>query len=527
MLASKETLSISRRSLLAGAALASLACRSGRNAPSRPNILFAFADDQSWPHTGADGDTIVKTPAFDRVAREGVRFTRSWSACPSCTPSRSAVLTGRYPWQVEEGGVLYGTLPPRYPLFTHLLEDAGYHVGYTGKPWGPGDWQAGGLQRHPNGKEFNARRMGAPVEEGIDARDYAANFDDFLAARESSAPFFFWFGCTEPHRVYSPGIGLRTGKRLQDVRIPAYWPDAEIIRSDILDYYAEVEWFDSHLARMLASLERAGELDNTIVVVTSDNGMPFPRAKVNVYDAGVHMPLAIRWGNRVAGGDVVEDFVSHIDFAPTFLEAAGLKPAQAVTGRSLLPLLQSGRSGILDPSRDCALASLERHVMARPSGETYPIRGIRTSNYLYLRNFAPDRWPTGGPFLSSNKTYHGDVDACPTKTFMTDPANQRKYSSEYDLCFGKRPLEELYDVRSDPDQVRNLAADPTLAEAKETLWRRLKSELERTGDPRIRGEDPWQGYVYHQTIGYGAGFNLSLPEAERRLALERDTHKPE
>ena len=272
----------------------------GRTGHKRPNILFAIADDQSWPHAGAYGDRVARTPAFDRVAKEGVLFTHSFAASPSCTPSRSAVLMGRHVWQVEEAGVLYGTIDPKYPLFTHLLEDAGYHTGFTGKGWGPGDWRAGGLKRHPNGKEYNRRLHEAAPRVGIDARDYAANFEDFLHERKAGSPFCFWFGSTEPHRPYGQGAGVRIGKKLAEVSVPPFLPDAEVVRGDLLDYYSEIEWFDEQLARMIRILEKSGELDNTLVVVTSDNGLPFPRAKTTLYDWGVRMPLAIRWGGRAA-----------------------------------------------------------------------------------------------------------------------------------------------------------------------------------------------------------------------------------
>jgi uncharacterized sulfatase len=522
----------SRREFLKNSATAAVgafgACGPRSGEKGRPNILFAFADDQSFPRAALLDDAVLRTPAYDRVAREGVEFEHSYAACPSCTPSRSAVLTGRHIWQVGEGGVLYGTLPKEYPVFPLLLQDAGYHVGYTGKGWGPGDWTAGGLERYPIGNEYNSQLVREETVEGLDRRDYAANFEAFLDDRPTNAPFFFWFGCTEPHRIYKPGIGLTTGIQLEQVRVPDYWPDTEVIRSDILDYYFEVQWFDSHLERMLNLLEQRGELDDTIIVATSDNGMPFPRAKVNLYDPGVRMPLAIRWGERVSGERTVSDFVSHTDFAPTFLEAAGIRPPLAMTGRSLLGILTSNDSGAIEAGRDFAVTAVERHTWCRPDGATFPIRAIRTRDFLYLRNFEPERWPTGGAeFVSSNKTFHGDVDGCPTKDFMVAPENREQYPIEYDLCFGKRPAEELYDVRSDPDQVKNLADQPPYQEVKEALRNRLESYLTETGDPRLKDLDPWQAYVYRQTIGFGATFNRSLPEEERRRASERGAHKPE
>lgn len=495
---------------------------------ARPNILFVISDDQSWRDTGAGGSTLVRTPGFDRIAREGAHFTHAFASCPSCTPSRSVVLTGRHVWQVGEGGVLYGTLERAYPPFPHALADAGYFCGWTGKGWGPGEWEPGGLTRPPLGREYNARRHDPVPDAALDPRDYAANFDAFLRDRPAGAPFFFWFGATEPHRVYEKGAGLRAGKRLEDVRVPPYWPDTAEVRGDLLDYAQEIDWFDAQLVKVLARLEANGELDRTLVVVTSDNGMPFPRAKVNLYDPGVRMPLAIRWPERVKAGRVIDDFVMHADFAPTFLEVAGLAVPERMSGRNLLPILASDRAGRIDPGRDCAYTGLERHTWCRPEGATYPMRAIRTADFLYIRNFAPDRWPTGGPeFVSSNKTFHGDVDGAPIKEFMEDPANQRRFPREFALCYGRRPAEELYDVRRDPHQVNNLAGDPGYAKVQEQLWARLRRYLDETRDPRLAGADPWQAYAYRQTVGFGATFNRTLSAAEREAAAGRGAHKPQ
>jgi len=324
--------------------------------------------------------------------------------------------------------------------------------------------------------------------------------------------------------VYDQGSGLRLGKRLEDAHVPEFLPDTKEVRSDLLDYYLEIEWYDQQLAATLRVLEESGALDQTLIVATSDNGMPFPRAKTTLYDWGVRMPLAIRWGNRLKPRSVVEDLVSHTDLAPTFLQAAGVGIPAGIAGQSLLPLLLNGTSAT---PQDQVFAAMERHTMCRPDGATYPMRSVRTRDFLYIRNYAPDRWPTGGEFLSSNKTTHGDIDAGATRDVVLAPDATKRFPIQVEWCLGKRPAEELYAIDSDPGQVRNLAADPRYGPQLAAHRRRLRDYLARTTDPRAQGQDPWQSYVYHQTSGYGASFNASLPESVRQQARIRPTHKPE
>lgn len=464
----------------------------------RPNILFVLADDQSWLHTSIAGDKVVNTPAFDRIAKEGILFTHSFSASPSCTPSRSAILSGQDMWRVKEAGVLYGSIPPELKLYPRLLQEAGYHVGYTGKGWAPGNPNYLGYTGSPTGREYNTV-LQENVPKGIFKTNYAANFEQFLADKPKEEPFCFWFGSFEPHRIYDEGIGFRNGKKLEDVAVPVFLPDTKEIRSDLLDYYFEIEWFDKHLAAMIKKLEEIGELENTLIVVTADNGMAFPRAKTTLYDWGVRMPLAIRWGNKMKGGRIVDDFICHTDFAPTFLDAAGISIPIEMTGKSLLPVLFSNKQGIVDPHRDKVFTAIERHTICRPDNATYPIRAIRTKDFLYIRNYEPDRWPTGGPdFISSNNTFHGDVDAGATKAFMVSPENQIKYEKEYQLSFGKRPMEELYKISSDVAQINNLAEDKTYRKVKNELKETLTNHLKVTGDPRMNNKDPWQKYLYQK-----------------------------
>jgi uncharacterized sulfatase len=491
-----------------------------------PNILLVLADDQSWLHTGATGDKVIKTPAFDRIAEEGVLFSNAFAACPSCTPSRTAILSGQEIWRTREAGLLMGAIPKDLKLFSFILSDNGYHIGYTGKGWAPGNWSYFGLDRNPLIKEYNDR-LENEIAYGIDKRNYTANFKDFLLDRPENSPFFFWFGSTEPHREYQYGVGEKEANlNSGEIEVPPFLPDNEVVRQDIMDYLYEIMWYDSHLAGMIYELEQTGELENTIIIVTSDNGMPFPRAKVNLYDWGTHMPLAIRWGKKVKSGRRIDDLVSLTDLAPTILEAVGLEIPPEMTGKSLVPILTSEKKGIVEPSRDRVFSGLERHTYCRPEGATYPSRAIRTHNYLYIRNFEPERWPTGGPdFISSNKTPHGDVDACPTKTFILE--NRETMPRIYELNFGKRPAEELYEIHSDPGQINNLANESAYFDIKEDLYTKLDEYLRATEDPRLEGKDPWKDYIYHQANGFGSTYNKSLPEHERARALLRPSDHPE
>ncbi|MCP4976249.1 MAG: sulfatase, partial [Maribacter sp.] len=332
-----------------------------QDSQKKPNILFVMSDDQSWIHTGINGSKIVNTPAFDRVAMEGILFTNAFCDAPQCSPNRASILTGRHVWQNEEAGTHASNFPQKLQVFPSLLEEAGYFVGFTGKPWGPGNWEINGRKRNPAGTEFNDMVMNSIPWKGLigpnkKAIDYSANFSDFLKQRKNGEPFCFWYGSHEPHRKYEKDSGLKAGKKLEDVDLPEFFPDVPEIRSDILDYALEIDWFDEHLGRMLKELEMIGELDNTIIVVTSDNGMPFPRAKANLYEYGIHMPLAVRWGDKAKGGRVVDDLISFIDFAPTFLNAAGINVPKEMTGNSFLNILESNEEGTVTTTRNKILS---------------------------------------------------------------------------------------------------------------------------------------------------------------------------
>jgi uncharacterized sulfatase len=449
-------------------------------ADGRPNILFCIGDDWGWPHTGALGDKVVKTPSFDRVAREGVLFPYACCASPSCTPSRGSILTGQMFYRLESGGNLWSVLPNKFKVYPDMLEAAGYCVGLMKKGWGPGDFKPGGWTRNPAGPQFQS-------------------FADFFKSVPDGKPFCFWFGSIDPHRGYDPGSGAASGMKAADVQVPPWLPDAPEVRSDIMDYYFECQRCDRDIGEMMKILEDAGRLDNTIVVVTGDNGWPFPRGKTNLYDYGTRQPLAVRWPARVKGGRTVEDFISFCDFAPTFLEGAGLQPTPEMTGRSFFDVLTGDKSGRVDPKRGQIVVGRERHHGgARPGCLGYPMRSIRTYEYRYIRNFIPDRWPSGDP------PGYAECDGGPTKTYMVARADDPKVKPLFELSFGKRPAEELYDIRKDPNEMTNVAADPAYADAKKKLAADLEKFLTDTKDPRVIGggekfdEYPYTGNVDSQ-----------------------------
>lgn len=475
----RSFLGLSAASLGVGAAFSSAGQE--QSVRGQPNILFCISDDQSWLHTGAMGDPVVKTPAFDRVAADGVLFTHAFCDAPTCGPSRSAILTGQSIWRLEEAGNIHSTLPSKFATYTELLEASGYRIGHTSKGWSPGRLEPGGRTRNPAGDKFES-------------------FDAFLRQQPTDQPFCFWLGSSDPHRPYELGSGARNGKDPSKVVVPPHMPDHAATRNDILDYYVEVERFDSVVGQALELLEDASWLQNTIVVVTSDHGMPFPRAKASLYDYGSRVPMAISWPTAVPKGRTIDDFVSLSDMAPTFLEAAGLDAPEAMTARSLVPVLTGGESGRVDPSRDAAIIAMERHDGCRRGGKGYPCRAIRDLDHLYIRNFEPTRWPSGSPNAKdcARGIPYGEIDRSPTKTFMMENRSDPRVDRLAELAFGTRPEHELYDLREDSGQLRNIAAEPEAAGRLTAMRERLMTHLADTGDPRALGKPaPWDHYPYY------------------------------
>lgn len=446
----------------------------------KPNILLAISDDQSWCHAGAYGDEVIQTPAFDKIANTGVMFTQAYTAAPSCTPSRAGLLTGQDIWRLEEGGQLFGTLPAKFETYPDILEKNGYFVGYMKKGWGPGNFETGGRSHNPAGtKSYD-------------------NFEQFIDSVPEGTPWCFWYGSYDPHRPYEKGSGVKANIDISNIKVPEFMPDVPEVRSDIADYYFEIQRFDREFGDMLQIIEENNILENTLIVVTSDNGMPFPRAKATLYDFGVRMPLAISWKNHISGNRIVDDFISLTDLAPTFLEAAGIELPKDITGKSLLPILNSQSSGIIDSSRNFIVTGRERHAWCRKDGLGYGSRMIRTNDYLYIRNYNSQRWPAGEPLIITNEGSYGDIDASPSKSFILEHKNDPEFAHYFTLSFEKRLDEELYDCTVDPYQMNNLADSDNYKKIKNELSKKLTDYLKIKKDPRETSQNVnWDNFPYY------------------------------
>lgn len=508
--------------------LSLVSCIQIHAASDRPNILVCIADDWSWPHTSIAGEPQIQTPTFERIAREGLLFPLAYASAPSCTASRGALLTGQYHWRLKEAANLHSFLRSEFEVYPDVLARNGYQVGHIRKGWGPGRQDMGGRKTNPAGPRF-------------------ADFDEFLKLRKDGQPFCFWFGSVDPHRPYEKGSGVRAGKYPTAVRVPPTLPDDPVVRGDILDYFLEIERFDRETGEILAKLERAGELENTIVVMTADNGWPFPRGKATVYDAGTHVPLAIRWPAGIRKpGRVIDRLTSLTDLAPTFLEAAGVQGLADRTGQSLMPVFEAVEDDETQSGRKYLMTGMERHVACRDLGEGvpgggYPMRAIRSKDHVLIRNFEPGRWPMGDwksvkddgsdspgfeRLAESTFVAFGDCDASPTKALMVLNRNRPGFAPRFDTAFRKRPEWELYDLTKDPHQLKNLAQDPATSAVFDELKSALAREMVATRDPRANGGGA--AFDRYEYLGNAQAAPSGVPgKAARKKATNRPESKEE
>jgi len=453
-------------------ALASPA-RGEQDEPRRPNLVLILADDLGAEDCGAFGHPTIRTPNLDRLAAEGLRFDRAMLTCSSCSPSRSSLITGRYPHSTD-AEELHWPLPAEQVTFVEKLRDAGYWTAAAGK------WHLGNAvkDRFDVVREANPRgyQLAAAAGEAQDDDPGRLAFEGpgaaqagcdqwvpVLRERPKDRPFFLWLAALDPHRDYQPGA-IPEPHRPEDAVVPPYLPDTPEVRADLAQYYDEIARLDHFVGAVLDELERQGVAEETVVLFLSDNGRPFPRCKTTVYDSGIRTPLIVRWPGRVPAGGACTSLVSAVDIAPTLLEIAGVEPLATAQGRSFAAVLE-------DPTR-----TTRAHAFAEHNWHDYAAfqRAVRSERFKYIRSEDAD--------LSLSPP--ADAVRSPTYQAMRRLRDAGGLTPEQAACFlAPRPVEELYDLESDPHELHNLADDPqhaaVLAELRAALddWRLETDDL--------------------------------------------------
>ncbi len=505
------------------------------------NILFAFADDwgryasiYAEHEQDSTVNRLINTPNIDRIGHEGALYKNALVPAPSCTPCRSSVLSGKYFWQTGLGAILLGAhWDENIPSFPLELEKNGYHIGYTYKVWSPGDnpdAPYGGARNAymKKGYDFGEfshnvtkRSKDIPIEDAKNELydEVRGNFVDFLEEREGDKPFCYWWGPVNTHRTWERGSGKELwGLEPDDLkgRMPECLPDVHEVREDFADYLGEVLAFDAGLGVLIDELEKRGELNNTLIVVSGDHGIPgMHRGKCNLYNLGSDVALLARYPEKIKAGRVIDNLVNIQDLAPTFLDFAGVKVPSEMTANSLYNQLCDEQYPA--PEQNFVVTGRERHVdCARDGYLPYPQRAIRTEDYLYIINFEPDRWPMGDPcgvedpnfeisyeaLAWDTKVSYPDFDASPTKAWMVLNRNEQQHRHLYDLAVGKRPYEELFYLPSDPDAIRNVAGDAQHRDAQQRLKEQLLDTLKEQNDPRIVEENcRFEHFPYTSVVG--------------------------
>lgn len=423
----------------------------------RPNILFLISDDQSYPDLGCNGNTAVHTPNLDRMAAEGMRFENCFVASPQCSPNRSAIFTGCTPHTTSTSR-LHTPMPEWEPSILEPLKQAGYFTG--------------AMRKVHQGGEFNKRF-------DFYSQDRTTPFEKFFDAVPKGRPFWFQAGFTDPHRPYRPGA-FSPPHDPAKVRVPNFLPDHPEVRKDLGHYYDSIARMDADCGQIFSILEKRGMLENTLIVMTGDNGMPFPRAKGTCYDPGIRVPLLVKWPGRIQAGTVKRELIAHVDLAPTWLEAAGLPAPKKMQGRSFLPLLTGGS---YQPNEEvCSERNWHDNFD--------PIRSVRTDRYKLIFNAAP-HFPYRPAWDLADSPSWKAIQELGRRSKLT-PGQLRMLDSN-------RPMLELYDLQNDPDEFNNLATSSTHREVFDDLTRRLSMWMHRTYDflppgRSVQGEPPGRNW---------------------------------
>ena len=408
-----------------------------------PNIILIIADDVGWNDLGCYGNPVVSTPNIDRIAQEGIRFTNAYLTASSCSPSRTSIISGRYPHNTGSAE-LHTPLPASVTLFPSLLQEAGYYTAQAGK-WHLGDAARRGFDTiHDNGKENG---------DGGEALWLTT-----LRERPDDQPFFLWLAAIDAHRVWGPNEFSGKNEAAK-ITPPPFLADTDRTKQDLARYYDEITRFDDYIGKVEEELRRQGVLDNTIIIILSDNGRPFPRSKTRVYDSGMKTPFVVKWNAGLPKkGAVSNSLISVIDIAPTLLEVAGAETLPSFQGKSFGPVLQ-------DPTRE-----FRNYVFSEHNWHDHEAleRMVRTKDYLYVLNLRPNL-SNPGPADSNGSPSFQDLKDLRDTGHLT--------AAQADVFVVPRPAEELFDCRNDPFQLANIASlsdyQDTLKDLRQVLqqWR--------------------------------------------------------
>ncbi len=440
--------------------LAAVPAAAAQTPAAPPNIVFLLSDDQTWSDLGCYGNTAVHTPNLDRMAREGMRFNHCYVSSPQCSPNRSSIFTGCTPHTTSTSR-LHTPMPDWEPSFLEPLKERGYFVG--------------AFRKVHQGASFDRRWNFYG--------DRATPFEKFFDAAPRGRPFWLQLGFTDPHRPYRDGA-FSPPHNPKAVRVPPFLPDTPEVRRDLAHYYDGIARMDAECGRLFQILEQRGLQDNTLVVFSGDNGMPFPRAKGTNYDPGIRVPLLAWWPGRVRAGAVSDELIAHVDLPVTWLSAAGIEKPKKMQGRSFLDLLL-GR-----PYKGRTEVFSERNW----HDNFDPIRSVRTARHKLIFNAAPHfpyrpAWdladsPSWASILEQGR--RGRLS--PAQQRMLDPA---------------RPMLELYDLQKDPDEFNNVATDPAYAGTLDDMKGRLSAWMHATYDflpPAFSAEGKPQGRGWPATL---------------------------
>lgn len=420
----------------------------------RPNIVFISAEDVS-PDFGCYGNPVARTPNLDRLAADGVRFDRMFTHCPVCAPSRSGMITGRYPISIGTHHMRSRLQNPP-PMFTERLIQSGYHVCWPGKT------------------DFNFD----PPPESFSSTEKWNTVDKI---KSLPRPFFAYINLNATHESRLKGqdfekviseIKVRTNPAV--VRVPAYLPDVPEVRQSIADYFDTVAALDKDVGKVLSIIEDAGIKESTVIVFWGDHGWGMPRSKRWCYDSGIRCPLIIRWPGKIPPGSVRDDLVSVVDLAPTFLKITKSQMDPGHQGQWMID-----EQGNPNPK----VVQYVFSARDRMDEATDRVRSARNDRFHYIRNYSPEK-PYDQPIEY--------LEAHPVMKVMRKMHREGSLSGPPEGFFApKKPSEELYDTLTDPDEVNNLidSKDPLHQQNLESLRMALDEWLSRIGDMGNIDED--------------------------------------